>query len=463
MPDIYENSMIPTKLGYDEDRGLNEHVGTQQPLSIRQRQQQQSISAFQTPTIQPLSNVADDSKYGESTYDKDISNITQLKDIEDARANIQPFIDKVGAGLGTFAAKTVTATAGGLGSLLYGVPKAIVDGEFNHIYNNDFNKWLDKSNESIDDTFKVYMSDSERNGSFFDQTIGSSHFWTKSLLGDGMSFTAGAVLSAYALGGVTGLLGKAANALKLNSTIFTGAESLGALRTAVKIDQAFGGVGKVLNLGAKTAVGAMYEGGVEANDFIKQSVQRYQKDFSDKNGRLPDDNEMAEFNNSVLPTANALFLGNVALVGASNFATLPGIFGKGVNETISEAKKGIGSRIVNGVTEAFVKDSELKGLAKFGKTASLIAKPLASEGLMEEGGQNFMKNMALDYIDKHYNPDATKNNYDLANSLGNAFNSAYMTKDGWKEILSGMIIGGTGAVNLRNMGAIETKEDGTKV
>ena len=45
-----------------------------------------------------------------------------------------------------------------------------------NLYNNDFNKWLDKSNESIDDTFKVYMSDSERNGSFFDQTIGSSHF-----------------------------------------------------------------------------------------------------------------------------------------------------------------------------------------------------------------------------------------------------------------------------------------------
>lgn len=176
MPDIYENSMTPTKLGYDEDRGLNEHVAPQQPLSIRQRQQQQSVSAFQTPTIQPLSNVADDSQYGESTYDEDITNITQLKNIEDTRANIQPFIDKVGAGLGTFAAKTVTATAGGLGSLLYGVPKAIIDGEFNHIYNNDFNKWLDKSNESIDDTFKVYMSDSERNGSFFDQTIGSSHF-----------------------------------------------------------------------------------------------------------------------------------------------------------------------------------------------------------------------------------------------------------------------------------------------
>ena len=207
----------------------------------------------------------------------------------------------------------------------------------------------------------------------------------------------------------------------------------------------------------------MYEGGVEANDFIKQSTQRYQQQFYQENDRMPNYDEMTKFNNDILPSANALFLGNVALVGASNFATLPGVFGKGVNETISEAKKGIGSRIINGATEAFVKDSELKGLAKFGKSASLAAKPLASEGLMEEGGQNFMKNMALDYIDKHYNPDATKNNYDLANSLGNAFNSAYMTKDGWKEILSGMIIGGIGAVNRRNMGAIETKEDGTKV
>jgi hypothetical protein len=43
-------------------------------------------------------------------------------------------------------------------------------------YDNDFNKALDGINNSIDDTFKVYMDKSERNGSFYDQTIGSSHF-----------------------------------------------------------------------------------------------------------------------------------------------------------------------------------------------------------------------------------------------------------------------------------------------
>ena len=92
------------------------------------------------PRTQKLSNIVGPSDYGNSTYDEQGFTMTQVEDLEDTRANIQPFIDKFGAGLGTFAAKTVTATAGGLGSLLYGVPKAIVDGEFNHIYNNDFNK-----------------------------------------------------------------------------------------------------------------------------------------------------------------------------------------------------------------------------------------------------------------------------------------------------------------------------------
>ena len=61
-------------------------------------------------------------------YDDDIANLGQLEDLEDTRANIQPFIDKLGAGIGAFAGKTITATVGGLGTLFYGVPKAIVDG-----------------------------------------------------------------------------------------------------------------------------------------------------------------------------------------------------------------------------------------------------------------------------------------------------------------------------------------------
>ena len=70
----------------------------------------------------------------------------------------------------------MTATVGGLGTLFYGVPNAIAEGRLAGIFDNDFNKALEKANESIDDTFKVYASEAERNGSFWDQSLGSAHW-----------------------------------------------------------------------------------------------------------------------------------------------------------------------------------------------------------------------------------------------------------------------------------------------
>ena len=144
-----------------------------------------------------------------------------------------------------------------MGSLFYGVPKAIIDGEFNQIYNNDFNKWLEKSNQGIDNTFKVYMSDSERNGSFFDQTIGSANFWTKSLLGDGMSFTAGAVLSAYAMGGIGSLVGVGSKAVGLTGALEKGISSIGEGLSKVNTNMIEGfGQAKWLSNAANTLKGA---------------------------------------------------------------------------------------------------------------------------------------------------------------------------------------------------------------
>ena len=109
-----------------------------------------------------------------------------------------------------------------------------------------------------------------------------------------MSFTAGAILSAYAMGGVGGLISKAANSLKLSSAAFTGAESINALRTAIKIDQAIGGMTKTIGIGTKLAVGSMYEVGVEANDFIKQSLDKYKQQYAEQNGLEPTEEDLDE-------------------------------------------------------------------------------------------------------------------------------------------------------------------------
>ena len=246
-----------------------------------------------------------------------------------------------------------------------------------------------------------------------------------------MSFTAGAILSAYAMGGVGGLLSKAANTLKLSSAAFTGAETIGALRTAVKLDQAIGGLTKGIGVGTKVAVGSMYEAGIEANDVLNRSIETYKRQYAElNNGAQPTNDELDKYKSKILPTVNATFAANVALVGASYLATLPAVFGKGVNESIKAARKNIVSQTVDGVVKPILKDETLTGFEKAAKLAWRAAKPLASEGLMEEGGQNFAKQMALDYVDKHYNPDSAKNTYDMMNSLGNAFNQAYGTIDG---------------------------------
>ena len=79
----------------------------------------------------------------------------------------------------------------------------------------------------------MYASESERNGNIIDRTLGSSHFWTKSIMGDGLSFVAGAVLAS---GGI-GLLGKGLNYLSKASGL-TNKVMQGAVKVGGFIDDA---------------------------------------------------------------------------------------------------------------------------------------------------------------------------------------------------------------------------------
>lgn len=118
------------------------------------------------PRTQRLSNIVGPSDYGNSAYDEQGFTMTQIENLEDTRANIQPFIDKAAVGLGTFLAKTATATAGGIGNIFYGTYSAIADQRLRSFYDNALMNGLQGVNEDIDGALKIYQSDSERNGDF---------------------------------------------------------------------------------------------------------------------------------------------------------------------------------------------------------------------------------------------------------------------------------------------------------
>lgn len=345
-------------------------------------------------------------------------------------------------------------------------------------------------NNSIDNTFKVYTSDAERNGSFFQQTIGSANFWAKSFLGDGMSFVASAVLGANILGVAgsvlgkigdvvgkgaqlvtagledTNLLSKAANVLKYSSDFWNGneaaAESIGKAST---LDNFLAGSKRLVDTTSKMAVGGGYFGSIEANSFLQKAQATHTQQYYEKYGEpqtIADQNafnrDLAKFNQDILPSANAIFLGNAILAGTAELAVLPHVFGPGVDNIMKSAKKLLTS--TTDATGKVIESVAEKSVAKniFG-VAKNIVEPMYEQGVKQMGGMTLIRNLGEDYVNKQYNPDSTKRNYDVINSFGNAMEQAYGTSDGWKSIVSGMLMGALGAPNMDRFGKIDIDPD----
>jgi hypothetical protein len=77
-----------------------------------------------------------------------------------------------------------------------------------------------------------------------------------------------------------------------------------------------------------------------------------------------------------------------------------------------------------------------------GKTYKVLSKPL-TEGLYEEGFQGVAAKTMQDYLSTKYDPSNT-HGYDMFASVTDAFADQYGTKEGWKEMGIGMIIGFAG-------------------
>lgn len=281
-----------------------------------------------------------------------------------------------------------------------------------------------------------------------------------------MSFTAGAVLSAYALGGVGSLLSKAgqlskigvagdyiasgvgktlgvvgkgsdkiskvANALKSATAVVDGATDASMLTNIANYGRITNAAKSLVDMPLKLASGAGYEAGIEALGFIKEAKENKQNELMQKYGELdtPEkqiafDSEMKEFDKNIEGTANATFGLNMALVGASNIVTLPTIFGRGVKSSFKGAREFLRQSAEGGAE--YVAKGGVKG---FAKTASHLIKPAIMEGLVEEGGQGFVNKMALDYVAKQYDLDSAKTQYDFATSLGESFQKSYGSIDG---------------------------------
>lgn len=389
------------------------------------------------------------------------------RDNEDYYGRRQTTWNKAVNGIGKLVTKTALYGVSGVVGIIPAAYNLIKTGTLSSAFDNDFTRTINDIDERINHSLPHYYTREERDMGFL-QSLGTANFIFNDVIGNGLSFTTGAILSAYLTGGMgvssLGAVGakvgmKVAGKMAASKIAASAVKSaFGAYRAGAMYGRAIGNMAKV---GVNTFVGAGWESAVEAQSFMKDSESKYKEYFKNMYGRNPNQSEMAEFKSSISDTANSIFLANMGIVGLSNYLLLgkylgvdtgfaskyiPGL--KGVSNTYRGSKSFVDRYLFGLGTKKVAGDAGRLQMVK----ANLFQKSLAtvwnvskrpiSEGVWEEGMQGVAQRMGEDFIRSRYDKTYLDATSSIVDSFSKAIVEQFTTKEGLKEIGIGSLIGG---------------------
>lgn len=389
------------------------------------------------------------------------------RDNEDYYGRRQTTWNKAVNGIGKLVTKTALYGVSGVVGIIPAAYNLIKTGTLSSVFDNDFTRTINDIDERINHSLPHYYTREERDMGFL-QSLGTANFIFNDVIGNGLSFTAGAILSAYFTGGMgvssLGAVGakvgmRAAGKMAASKIAASAVKSaFGAYRAGAMYGRAIGNMAKV---GVNTFVGAGWESAVEAQSFMKDSESKYKEYFKNMYGRNPNQSEMAEFKSSISDTANSIFLANMGIVGLSNYLLLgkylgvdtgfaskyiPGL--KGVSNTYRGSKSfvdrylfGLGTKKVAG-DAGRLQTVKANLFQKSLATVWNVSKRPISEGVWEEGMQGVAQRMGEDFIRSRYDKTYLDATSSIVDSFSKAIAEQFTTKEGLKEIGIGALIGG---------------------
>lgn len=389
------------------------------------------------------------------------------RDNEDYYGRRQTTWNKAVNGIGKLVTKTALYGVSGVVGIIPAAYNLIKTGTLSSAFDNDFTRAINDIDERINHSLPHYYTREERDMGFL-QSLGTANFIFNDVIGNGLSFTTGAILSAYFTGGMgvssLGAVGakvgmRVAGKMAASKIAASAVKSaFGAYRAGAMYGRAIGNVAKV---GVNTFVGAGWESAVEAQSFMKDSESKYKEYFKNMYGRNPNQSEMAEFKSSISDTANSIFLANMGIVGLSNYLLLgkylgvdtgfaskyiPGL--KGVSNTYRGSKSfvdrylfGLGTKKVAG-DAGRLQTVKANLFQKSLATVWNVSKRPISEGVWEEGMQGVAQRMGEDFIRSRYDKTYLDATSSIVDSFSKAIAEQFTTKEGLKEIGIGALIGG---------------------
>lgn len=389
------------------------------------------------------------------------------RDNEDYYGRRQTTWNKAVNGIGKLVTKTALYGVSGVVGIIPAAYNLIKTGTLSSAFDNDFTRTINDIDERINHSLPHYYTREERDMGFL-QSLGTANFIFNDVIGNGLSFTTGAILSAYFTGGMgvssLGAVGakvgmRVAGKMAASKIAASAVKSaFGAYRAGAMYGRAIGNMAKV---GVNTFVGAGWESAVEAQSFMKDSESKYKEYFKNMYDRNPNQSEMAEFKSSISDMSNSIFLANMGIVGLSNYLLLgkylgvdtgfaskyiPGL--KGVSNTYRGSKSfvdrylfGLGTKKVAG-DAGRLQTVKANLFQKSLATVWNVSKRPISEGVWEEGMQGVAQRMGEDFIRSRYDKTYLDATSSIVDSFSKAIAEQFTTKEGLKEIGIGALIGG---------------------
>jgi hypothetical protein len=356
---------------------------------------------------------------------------------DEYRANQQTILDKWGNALPKFLGTAATSFIEPFTNLTYGVGSAIVNGEFENIYDNEVSRTFDSLNKTLAEEFPHYYTEKEKQAEWWKSPM-YANFWADKV-GNGAGFMLGALASGYVTAGSNVFGNAASRGTKLFQSIGkttqagipiaaeggTVLSDISRLAKAAKIKTAANQIGASL-------VGAVGESGMEARSIKDETFNQLYEEKSKQLGRELNDQEVSQIEDIADAAGNTGFALNMAIVGSSNLFQFGSLF-KGYNQ-----ERKVLNKIIN----------EQGTYKTGGNVVATTGKALATpvEESIQESAQFATEKGVSDYYSRKYDKDGQTTVNDIIESTIHGLRKAYGTKEGLENALVGAILGGTGSV-----------------
>jgi hypothetical protein len=391
------------------------------------------------------------------------------RDNAEFAAQSQSTGDKWANGLLKAGNNLLTTVVGNTVGFVVGATNGAIEGSWDAVYDNSFSNAIADYNEKLGYQLPNYVSKDEQNENFFEK-LNNANFWANDVAG-AFSFTLGTIVSeaiwAYATGGASIASKMGRYGAKVANVGKWGKVALGAEATAVGLARNKGFVqkgietmyrtgqinmglaktlsqtGKILNTGRFLATSSGNEAGIEALHYKREQRENFYDNFERLNGREASQEEIDSFENDLSNSANAVFATNMAILAPSNLAMFGSAFNiaspfRGVSKSMNKSLFGIG---VEKTAEGSFRGIQATTKNKVAQVAYAAFKPLATEGIFEEGLQGVTTKTAENWITSTYDPKYNNKTMALSDATYKAFSEQYGTKEGWTEIGIGALVG----------------------